>query len=433
MINPRTIAKEVAYADVATQASQVQKQQADVDAENAGLDALSTSISDFETAVDGLNSAENGVVVNTATPSDESVTASANSEAQPGTYSFYVTQLAQTQQDSFAMADDTIPAQGTVTLTMGDTAMDIDLASADGDGDGYLDGNELVDAINDSDENPGVTATLMKTDSGNTIMLSSDQSGEASAFSVSVSGNSDLQTAVDTTGQTLSSAQDAVIHLGTADGPQISSSTNTFDDVIPGVSMTFSEVTTDEPVTIKVAQDTSASQAQVQIFVDSYNTLVDTIDDLTDVGSGGSSGGVFAGDAGMKSLSNQMNQIVHAEYDGKSIVDYGITLDSNGHLTIDSTTFDEAMKEDPEGLTNIFVGDDGMIAQFDDLMDTYTNSSDGIITSRQQSLDDKQDKIDTQTADLKQTYDQDYERYLSEYTNTMIEVYSMKMSMAAFG
>lgn len=432
MINPRTIAKEVAYADIATQAGQVQQQQADVDAENAGLDALSTSISDFETAVDGLNSAENGVVVNTATPSDESVTASANSEAQPGTYSFYVTQLAQTQQNSFAMADDTIPAQGTVTLTMGEDTMDIDLASADGDGDGYLDGNELVDAINDSDENPGVTATLMKTDSGNTIMLSSDQSGEASAFSVSVSGNSDLQTAVDTTGQTLSSAQDAVIHLGTADGPQISSSTNTFDDVIPGVSMTFSEVTTDEPVTIKVSQDTSASQAQVQIFVDSYNTLVDTIDDLTDVGSGGSSGGVFAGDAGLKSLSSQMNQIVHADYDGKSIVDYGITLDSNGHLTIDSTTFDEAMKEDPEGLTNIFVGDDGMIAQFDDLMDTYTNSSDGIITTRQQSLDDKQDKIDTQTADLQQTYDQDYERYLSEYTNTMIEVYSMKMSMAAF-
>jgi flagellar hook-associated protein 2 len=432
MINPRTIAKEVAYADIATQAGQVAEQQADVNNETAGLEALTTSINDFETAVDGLNSAENGVVVNTATPSDESVTASANSEAQPGTYSFYVTQLAQTQQDSFAMADDTIPAQGTVTLTMGEDTMDIDLASADGDGDGYLDGNELVDAINDSDENPGVTATLMKTDDGNTIMLSSDQSGEASAFSVSVSGNSDLQSAVDTTGQTLSSAQDAVVHLGTADGPQISSSTNTFDDVIPGVSMTFSEVTTDEPVTIKVSQDTSASQAQVQIFVDSYNTLVDTIDDLTDVGSGGSSGGVFAGDAGLKSLSSQMNQIVHADYDGKSIVDYGITLDSNGHLTIDSTTFDEAMKEDPEGLTNIFVGDDGMIAQFDDLMDTYTNSSDGIITTRQQSLDDKQDKIDSQTADLQQTYDQDYERYLSEYTNTMIEVYSMKMSMAAF-
>lgn len=433
MINPRTIATEVAYADIATQAGQVQKQQADVNNETAGLDALSTAISDFTTAVDALNNEDNGVVVNTATASDESVTTSASSSAQAGTYSFYVTQLAQTQQESFAMADDTIPAQGTVTLTMGEDTMDVDLASADSDGDGFLDGSELVGAINDSEDNPGVTATLMKTDDGNTIMLSSDQSGADSAFSVSVSGNSDLQNAADSTGKKLSTAQDAVLHLGTADGPEISSSTNTFDDVIPGVSMTFSEVTTDEPVTIKVAQDTSASQAQAQVFVDSYNTLVDTIDDLTDVGSDGSSGGVFAGDAGLKSMTSQMNQIVHADYNGNSILDYGISLNSDGHLEIDSEAFDEAMKADPQGLSDIFVGDDGMIAQFDDLMETYTNASDGIITSRQQSLDDKQDKIDSQTDELQQTYQQDYDRYLSEYTNTMIEVYSMKMSMAAFG
>lgn len=432
MINPRTIAKEVAYASVATQASQVQQQQADVDAETAGLETLSTSISDFQTAVDALNNPENGVVVNSATSSDESATVTANSEAQPGTYTFYVTQLAQTQQDSYSIADDTIPAQGTLTLTMGDTQMDVDLAAADSDGDGYLDGNEVVDAINDSDENPGVTATLMKTDSGNTIMLSSDHSGADSAFSVEVSGNTDLQTQAAATHTSLSTAQDAMINLGSPTGPQISSSTNTFDDVIPGVSMTFSEVTTDEPVTLTVAQDNSASQAQVQIFVDSYNTLVDTLDSLTDVGSGGSSGGVFAGDAGLKSLSNQMNQIVHADYNGYSIIDYGITLDSDGHLTIDSETFDAAMEENPEGLTDIFVGDDGMIAAMDDLMDTYTDSTTGIIASRQESLDKKQEKIDDKTDDLKQTYEQTYERYLSEYTNTMIEVYSMKMSMAAF-
>lgn len=432
MINPRTIAKEVAYASVATQASQVQQQQADVDAETAGLETLSTSISDFQTAVDALNNPENGVVVNAATASDDSVTVSANSEAQPGTYTFYVSQLAQTQQDSYSITDDTIPAQGTLTLTMGDTQMDVDLAAADSDGDGYLDGNEVVDAINDSDENPGVTATLMKTDSGNTIMLSSDHSGEANAFSVSVSGNTDLQDAATASHTSLSSAQDAVIHLGSETGPAISSSSNTFDDVIPGVSMTFSEVTTDEPVTLTVSQDNSASQAQVQVFVDSYNTLVDTLDSLTDVGSGGSSGGVFAGDAGLKSLSNQMDQIVHADYNGYSIIDYGITLDSNGHLTIDSATFDEAMTENPDGLTDIFVGDDGMIAAMDDLMDTYTDSTTGIIASRQSSLDKKQDKIDDKTEDLKQTYEQTYERYLSEYTNTMIEVYSMKMSMAAF-
>ncbi|MRS15523.1 flagellar filament capping protein FliD [Enterobacteriaceae bacterium RIT691] len=432
MINPRTIAQEVAYASVVTQAGQVAQQQADVNAETAGLETLSTSISDFQSAVDALNNPENGVVVNTATTSDDSATVSANSEAQPGTYTFYVSQLAQTQQDSYSIKDDTIPAQGTMTLTMGDTQMDIDLAAADSDGDGFLDGNEVVDAINDSDENPGVTATLMKTDDGNTIMLSSDHSGEANAFSVSVSGNTELNDAATASHTSLSSAQDAVIHLGSETGPTISSSSNTFDDVIPGVSMTFSAVTTDEPVTLTVAQDNSASQAQVQVFVDSYNTLVDTIDSLTDVGTGGSSGGVFAGDAGLKSLTSQMDQLVHADYNGSSIIDYGITLDSDGHLTIDSTTFDEAMTENPDGLTDIFVGDDGMIAAMDNLMDTYTDSNTGIIASRQDSLDKKQDKIDGKTDDLQQTYEQTYDRYLSEYTSTMIEVYSMKMSMAAF-
>lgn len=55
------------------------------------------------------------------------------------------------------MSDDTYSATGTFELTMGDSTMDIDLASADanGDGDGFIDASELVSAINDSDDNPG--------------------------------------------------------------------------------------------------------------------------------------------------------------------------------------------------------------------------------------------------------------------------------------
>ncbi len=49
---------------------------------------------------------------------------------------------------------------------------------------------------------------------------------------------------------------------------------------------------------------------------------------------------------------------------------------------IDSTQFTEEMDENPDGLTSIFVGDDSMVAQMDDLMDTYLDSSNGIITMR---------------------------------------------------
>ncbi|WP_253379827.1 flagellar filament capping protein FliD [unidentified bacterial endosymbiont] len=438
MINPRTIAQEIAYADVATQAASLQQKQSELDAESSGLDTLNSALTDFQTAIDALNSDTDGPVTFSATSNSDSATITANSQAQAGTYSFYVEQLAQAQQSTFNLSDDAYSATGTFELTMGDSTMDIDLSTADanGDGDGYIDASELVNAINDSDDNPGVSAALVKTDGTTTIMLTSETTGAQSAFSVSVADH-DPSTDTNPTAPTYSvmtNAQDAIVHLGSATGPAITNSSNTFDDVVPGVSMTFTEVTSadDELTTFTVAEDPSGTQAKVQTFVDAYNTLVDTVDSLTTNGSDSTSAGVFAGDSGLKSLASQLDDLTHATYNGVSIVDYGITLDTSGHLQIDSDRFNEAMEENPDGLTSIFVGDDSMVAQMDDLMDSYLNSSDGILTLRQQNIDDQQDKIQDQADRLTETYNTNYERYVEEYTNTLIEVYTMKTSMAAF-
>ncbi|MEF9887584.1 flagellar filament capping protein FliD [Citrobacter sp.] len=431
------LAQKFAYADIATQAASLQNQQNKLNAQSTGLDSLSSALSDFQSAIDALNSDTDGPLTFSATSNNDANTVTANSQAQAGTYSFYVTQLAQAQQSTFAMSDDTIAATGTFELTMGDSTMDIDLSAADqnGDGDGMIDAGELVDAINDSDDNPGVSAALVKTNGTTTIMLTSDATGAKSAFSVSVTNNDQLSAAV-TNEQTLTKAQDAEIHLGNSTGPAITSSTNTFDDVIPGVTMTFSEVSDPDDATdvttFTVAEDSSGSQAKVQTFVDAYNTLVDTIDSLTSYGDDSTAAGVFAGDAGMKSLVNQMDNIAHASYSGVSIVDYGISLDSNGHLQIDSDKFNEEMAANPDGLTSIFVGDDSMVAQMDNLMESYLDSNNGIIALRQENIDDQQSKIQDESDQLTETYNTNYERYVEEYTNTLVETYSMKMSMAAF-
>lgn len=436
------LAQQFAYADIATQAANLQNEQADLDAESSGLDSLSTALTNFQSAIDALNSDTDGPLTFSATSNNESNTVSANSQAQAGTYSFYVEQLAQAQQSTFNINDDTLTATGTFELTMGDSTMDIDLTTADqnGDNDGFIDASELVDAINDSDDNPGVSAALVKTDGTTTIMLTSDATGAQSAFSMSVTGNDGFATAL--TPQTMTNAQDAIIHLGGPTGQVITSSTNTFDDVIPGVTMTFSEVSTpyvegqpydsSDLTTFTVAEDSSGSQAKVQTFVDAYNTLIDTIDSLTSYGDDDTAAGVFAGDAGMNSLANQMDDIAHASYGGVSIVDYGITLDSDGHLQIDSDQFNEEMDENPDGLTSIFVGEDSMVAQMDDLMESYLDSSNGIIAMRQENIDDQQSKIQDEGDQLTETYNTNYERYVEEYTNTLVETYTMKVSMAAF-
>ncbi|POT58645.1 flagellar hook protein [Citrobacter amalonaticus] len=438
MISPKQIAQQIAYADVASQAASLQEKQADLDAESSGLDSLSTALNDFQTAIDALNSDTDGPVTFSASSNNDSATISANSQAQAGTYSFYVEQLAQAQQSTFDMSDDSFSATGTFELTMGDSTMDIDLAEADanGDGDGFIDASELVGAINDSDDNPGISAALVKTDGTTTIMLTADSTGAQSAFTVSVEGHDatrDATTAVPTL-TTMTQAQDAIIHLGNAEGPTITNSTNTFDDVIPGVTMTFSETSdnTDDLTTFTVAEDSSATQAKVQTFVDAYNTLVDTVDSLTTNGSDGTGAGVFAGDAGLKSLTSQLDDIAHASYDGVSIVDYGITLDTNGHLQIDSDQFAAEMEENPDGLSAIFVGEDSMVAQMDDLMESYLDSSNGIIALREQNIEEQQEKLQDEADQLTETYNTNYERYVEEYTNTLVETYTMKVSMAAF-
>lgn len=431
------LAQEFAYADIATQATNLQNEQNELNAESSGLDSLSTALTNFQTAIDALNSDTDGPLTFSATSNNDANTVSANSQAQAGTYSFYVTKLAQAQQTTFSMSDDTFSASGTFELTMDDgTTMDIDLAAADEDGDSFIDASELVDAINGSDDNPGVSAALVKTDGTTTIMLTSDTTGAQSAFSVSVTGNTSFSDEIAASKNNVTDAQDAEIHLGSQTGPAITSSTNTFDDVIPGVTMTFTEASDpndpNDLTTFTVAEDSSGSQAKVQTFVDAYNTLIDTIDSLTSYGDDDTAAGVFAGDAGMNSLANQMDDIAHASYGGVSIVDYGITLDSDGHLQIDSTQFSNEMEENPDGLTSIFVGDDSMVAQMDDLMESYLDSSNGIIAMRQENIDDQQSKIQDESDQLTETYNTNYERYVEEYTNTLVQTYTMKVSMAAF-
>lgn len=439
------IAQKMAYADIATQVTNLSNEQDSLDAQSSALDTLSSSLEAFQSAADALNSDTDGPVAYSATSTNEGNTASANSEAQPGTYSFYVETLAAAEQQTYNMTDNTFSATGTFELTMGDSTMDIDLAAADqnGNGDGYIDANELVDAINDSDDNPGVTAALVNTNGTTTIMLTADDTGAQGQFTVKVSDHDTTQDkTTDPNGQPVvlptktseTVGTDAVIYLGGPDGPKITNSSNTFDDVIPGVTMTFTDTSDSDTdlTTFTVAEDTSTTQANVQTFVDAYNTLVDTMDSLTSNGSDGSSAGAFAGDAGLKSLTSRMDDIVHDSYNGSDITEYGITLDSDGHLEIDSDQFSEAMKEDPDGLTSIFVGDDSMVAQMDDLMDSYLDSSTGIIASREQNIEDQQSSITDEEDRLKTSYETNVDRYVKEFTNTIVEVYTMKVSMAAF-
>src|SRR5690606_35556508 len=112
----------------------------------------------------------------------------------------------------------------------------------------------------------------------------------------------------------LSVAQDAEVYLGKdTTGLKLTSASNTFSNIIDGVSLTFTKAHKDDddaPLTIDIAQDNEGTKAKVQEFVDAYNTLANELKKLTASGSEDSKRGPLAGDGTVRSIKSMIDNMI---------------------------------------------------------------------------------------------------------------------------
>ncbi len=263
-------------------------------------------------------------------------------------------------------------------------------------------------------------------------MITSDESGAANGFTLDLAGNAAATTT------TLSTAQDALIRLGGsygAGGIELTSASNTFDNVIDGVSMTVSKVHTaaDTPLTVTVGQDKAGTKANVQSFIDAFNALMTSFDTLTGSGSDSAARGALAGDSSVRSIEGRLNNLLRTDFGGKSLIDFGISADRSGKLTLDSTRFEAAVTADPEGFEALFSGKDKLLDSMDKTVAAYTSSVNGMLKNRMDTLDMSLRRIDEQFENLQQQYDTHYNRYLRQYTTMMQTMQTMEQTYGLFG
>lgn len=426
-IDPTTLAQSLASYDIMSIQNQLKTKTATMTSQKKALDALRTALTDFRSAIKGLNSTNDGMLKNTATVNREGIaTVTANSSAQKGTYNIEVDQLASAHQIGFGdLTDDSIKsATGTMDITLGEGA-NAKTITVDMDSVNSL--SDLTKAINGNEDNPGVTASLIRTDGKVTLMLSSDESGEANKVSVGGTAGFDSANA-----SVISKAADAKFRMGEM---AFTNSSNTLDKLIDGVSIELTSKTeADKPLTITIGTDTAGTKEQLQTFITSYNTLQDTLQKLTKSGSGdGEERGAFAGDATMASLDRELNDVLRTQFGGKRMSDFGITADKDGKLEIDSKKLDAALTADPQALTGLFNGKDGLIAGMDKSLDRYLNSTTGLLKGRQEVLDRQQSDIDTKTEAMNTRYDSSYNRYLKQFTQLQQAMAQMTNTMSMFG
>ncbi|MEI8595480.1 flagellar filament capping protein FliD [Photobacterium sp. Hal280] len=425
-IDPISMATQLATYEVQPFQQRFQTQADKYQSQISAYGKIETALRTFRSAVEDMNGRNDSVVKNGATFSQEgNISANVNASALAGEYQVFVEQIATSHQMGVDLgagttADSAIPAAGSMVISMDGNTMTLDLATVDTDNDGTTTLQELAAAINNDENNPGVNASLVRANGETHFMLSGKETGVANTVSVNVTGTGDANFENAFANSTdISTPKDAVIWLGAeGTGLKLTNSSNTFEGVIDGVDLTVSkaQASGDQPVGITVGSDKEATKEQLNKMVDAYNALMSEIDKYTKVGSKDEKRGPLAGDGTIRSLENQISSIFRQSYNGQSLYSVGVSIDRTGKLAIDNDKFEAAQASDPAALNEMFNGTDQLFDSLEATVKPYLSFSDGVFTSRKDSLQQSISRIDDKMSNLERKYQMSYDRYLAQFT-----------------
>lgn len=287
---------------------------------------------------------------------------------------------------------------------------------------------EIAAKINDADA--GVSATVLKDASGERLLVRSKETGLENGFRITVadddgndtdaSGLSRLAFAVGSAnGMTQSQAgQNAT---ATINGVSISSASNRLADTLPGMTIQLSQVTT-TPVEIDVSADTEAVRANVQAFVDAYNTLNSTLSNATRYDAGTKKAGALQGDSTATGLQNALRGMMRSVTGGTPytrLADVGIELKTGGALALDAEKFDASLSN-LEGLKNLFTVDTGSATTegFGRKIKTFAEGlvdADGLVSTKASALQKSIDRNGLEQERVNDRAARAETRYLAQY------------------
>ena len=271
------------------------------------LRSLNTSVAGVATSAKSVSSSAS-LALFTATASTDAATATAREGASAGSVTFRVQQIAQSQ----------VIVTGAMGAWSSDPAV-ITLKGADGKLTEITSASTSLEDVASAINSAGAGVTATRVASGKAadgtalyrLQLTASQSGGAGAFTAYRGAKADVEAGTapsllsEAGAAQVAEARDASIVLweGSAAQQTLTSSTNTFADVLAGVDITVAKVAT-EPTTVTVAQDQTRATTVASEFVAKLTAVFGAISVKSKVTSSTNasgtpviSGGTFTGDS----------------------------------------------------------------------------------------------------------------------------------------
>lgn len=368
----------------------LKRQLANVQNDAAAYRSVNTAFAALATASSALTGT-NFTAARTATSSSSAVTTSALPAAAVGSsVSFKVTALAATHTTISSGSWTSATGDVRTAVPAGQTAPEwpMEVFDATGVSVGKIDvkaGGSLNDAaaaVNAAGF--GLTATVVQLDSGQfRLQVASQKSGAANAFTMKTAA-ADPATAGSAFAVSNQGA-DATLKLGNLEAR---SATNTFSELMTGVSVTVSKADPAAEVTVSVGSDTAAITAKIEALVSAANGVLNSIKGNT------GAGGALKGNYSLTSLaSSVLTAVSSAVGDDGSVGSAGLQLTKEGTLTFKAADFQAKLAADPALVQRLFsgstgAGTDNVRGTSDDTLDT-----DGLGARLQRLAQQANDKV----------------------------------------
>ncbi len=358
------------------------RREADYQAKLSAFGTLKGALSAFQSAMQGLSDPAKFQAIKAGAADDSILNATANvkGKAVPGSYSVEVQQLAQQQKvssDGFASLSSVV-GSGTLTIQYGtydNGTNTFSLNNAKAAQTIKIDPSSntlsgVRDAINAA--NAGVSATIINDGAGNRLVLTAKDTGAANSIRITVID--DDGTNLDSTGLSqlaydpaatagsgrnltqVQAAQDAKLQI---DGIAISKPSNIVTDAIEGLTLNLLKSNAGSPTTLDVARDTAGVKASVEAFVKSFNSINQTLKDLSGYNSATKKGGILQGDSTALSIQRGIRATLTAavgQIPGSfaSLSQIGVSFQKDGSLALDSTKLQAAMDSGFDQIGGLF-------------------------------------------------------------------------------
>lgn len=252
--------------------------------------------------------------------------------------------------------------------------------------------DDIAKAVNAS--NTGVTATKVAAGVDGDgvpqfrLQFTGKETGAANAFTVregTAAAGTDVMTQPGAATVRLASDARVTLWAGTPAEQVLTSKSNTFAELLPGVAVTVTAVAA-TPVTITVGRNAEKTTESVKsliagltdalAFISTRTVAVSSVDAE---GKPYTSGGAFTGDRTVRDASQKLLAAASAPINGVSPSEYGITITKTGTMEFDAEKFAAALAKDP-------VATQAAVAEIATRMgaatETISSKTTGTLTSR---------------------------------------------------